>query len=257
MQRWIRGLVVIGLMLPGSLMAQTAGLEGRLHASRAELEALLAGYEDPSAVQGYSPEFRARARQELGLIRNRLVDGDFRVGDSITLSITGQTDLNNTFTVTQGPRGPVLELPHVGTVQLSGLLRSELQDALRAHVGRFIIDPEVYARTSIRLQVFGEVGVPGFHVVPSDALLTDVIMTAGGPTGNARQDDIEIKRGDDVIWDGNPLQEAIIEGRTIDQLSMRAGDRIDVPAKSNFNLRNLLYPLTAALSLTLMLTRIF
>jgi hypothetical protein len=41
---------------------------------------------------------------------------------------------------------------------------------------------------------------------------------------------VKIKRAKEVIWDGDRLREAMIEGRTLDQLSVRAGDAIDVPA---------------------------
>src|SRR5690606_34598637 len=103
---------------------------------------------------GYSSEFRQRARQETSLIRDRLVQGDFKVGDVVALTVTGQQDLTNNFTVSQGTDGPVLKLPYVGEVPLKGLLRSELEPALVEHIGRFIREPQVFAQTSIRLQIF-------------------------------------------------------------------------------------------------------
>jgi protein involved in polysaccharide export with SLBB domain len=73
------------------------------------------------------------------------------------------------------------------------------------------------------------VGAPGFYLLSSDELLTDALMRAGGPTGDAKVTSIRIERGDRKIWEGDPLQQAIAEGRTLDQLNLQAGDRIVVP----------------------------
>jgi hypothetical protein len=35
-----------------------------------------------------------------------------------------------------------------------------------------------------------------------------------------------------VIWEGDALQRALIEGRTVDQMNLRAGDEIDMPGDS-------------------------
>jgi hypothetical protein len=95
-------------------------------------------------------------------------------------------------------------------------------------LGFFLLRYWVMALTSIA--GVGAVGKPGFYMVPSDMLLTDVLMMAGGPASTASLDKVKIKRAKEVIWDGDRLREAMIEGRTLDQLSVRAGDAIDVPA---------------------------
>ena len=38
-------------------------------------------------------------------------------------------------------------------------------------------------------------------------------------------------RGQSVIWADDDLQRAIAEGRTFDQLSIRAGDHLEVPLR--------------------------
>lgn len=212
--------VLAALTVAAPAAAQTGtGLDaGRLHATRADLEAALAHYQQ----NGQAHEAR--------LIQGRLTNGDFRVGDQITLNVTGQEALNGDFAVTEGPQ---LELPEIGTISLAGLLRSELKDALTRHIAQYVRDPQVIVRTYVRLAVFGEIGESGYHIVPSDAQLTDVIMQAGGPSNNADQKDIEIKRGDETIWEGDELQTAMVEGRTVDQLNLRAGDEIEVPGSSN------------------------
>jgi protein involved in polysaccharide export with SLBB domain len=87
----------------------------------------------------------------------------------------------------------------------------------------------VRAQTLVRIQILGGVGKPGFYTVGSGLLVTDAVMLAGGPSGGSELDEIRIERGDEVIWDADQLRPAIIEGRTLDELSVRAGDGIYVP----------------------------
>jgi len=68
-------------------------------------------------------------------------------------------------------------------------------------------------------------------VLPSEALLSDALMTAGGPGGKSDLARLEIRRGSTTIWGGDRLQEALRGGATLDQLSLRAGDEITLPEK--------------------------
>jgi len=216
------------LLLAGQAHAQTPDdwNAGRLRMTRQGLQELLAMYEEAARSRGYSEELRARARYEADIVRVRLEEGDFQVGDRIVLQVEGQPQLTDTFTVASGT---VLPLPVIGDISLKGVLRSELESHLHREIGRFIKDPVLRAHSLICISVLGAVAQPGFYVVPSEALLTDVLMIAGGPAPQAKLTSIRVERGNSRIWDGEPLQQAIIEGRTLDQLSLRAGDRIIVP----------------------------
>ncbi len=174
----------------------------------------------------YSEMLRERTRREAELIQVRLTLGDFQVGDRILLSVDNQPALSDTFLVDQGP---VLTLATIGDVPLRGVLRSELKTHLTEYLGRFLRDPIVRARGLVRISIMGAVGRPGFYTFPGEAILTEVIMAAGGPAGNANIDAIRVERGDSRVWEGDRLQQAMIEGRTLDQLNVRAGDRIFIP----------------------------
>jgi len=200
--------------------------------SRAELQRLLAEYGKTADSRAYSPAFRARARAEAALIRNRLTDGDLQVGDRIQMSVEGLQALSDTFTVATGR---VLVLPMVGSIPLSGVLRSEIEPYLTQQIGRFVRNPVVHARSLLRVSVMGAVGRQGFFLVPSESLLSDVLMAAGGPTSNANLQKIRIDRDGRAIWPPEALQQAITEGRTLDQLSLRAGDLIVLPENSHFS----------------------
>jgi protein involved in polysaccharide export with SLBB domain len=201
-----------------------------LQLSRTELQELLETYEETAASSAYSGTLRNHARLEAGLLRQRLEEGDLRVGDRVMLLVEQHPELSDTFGVVAGRK---LVLPSLGEVPLEGVLRSELQPHLQQFISRFINSPVVHARSLVRVEIRGAVGRPGFYTLPSDMLLSDALMMAGGPSGAAQVDRVRIERGRDVIWSADRLREAVIEGRTIDQLSGRAGDVVVVPERSS------------------------
>jgi protein involved in polysaccharide export with SLBB domain len=213
------------------LFALPASGQGTDHArtgaqlSRAELQELLVRYEAAVNSPSSGP-LRDQARIEAALIRQRLDEGDMRVGDRVLLQVQGHPLFSDTFPVVAGR---VIEVPNIGGIPLEGVLRSELEDHLREHIGRFVRSPIIRARSLVRLEIMGAVGRPGFHAVPSDVLVSDAIMLAGGPAGSADMGRLRIHRGREVLWQGEPLRAAVLEGRTLDQLSVRAGDGIFVP----------------------------
>jgi polysaccharide export outer membrane protein len=224
--------VLMGLVvLPVRAKAQgaTDWEAGRLYATREGLQQMLSKFQEASDSKGYSDAVSNIAQDEAELIRARLTDGDFQVGDQVVLTVAGQPLLTATFPVSSGR---VILLPDIGEVSVAGLLRSELQEGLTTRLAKYIRNPEVYAKSQIRLGIFGEITNPGYHTIPAEMVITEVLMTAGGPTRTAKQKDMKIRRGDQVIWEGDALQRALIEGRTVDQMNLRAGDEIDMPGDS-------------------------
>lgn len=199
---------------------------GRVQMTRQALLDLMSRLEQSARSEGYSQALRARSRYEVALIRARLADGDFQVGDRILLTVEGEQQLSDTFGVE--PRC-VLNLPIIGEVPLGGVLRSELEPHLARHLGRYLNSPVVRARSLIRVSILGEVNRPGFYTAPTDIPLTDALMLGGGPTRDAKLTAVRVERGTERVWEGQALQHAIAEGRTLDQLNLRAGDRMFVP----------------------------
>jgi protein involved in polysaccharide export with SLBB domain len=195
------------------------------NASRESLQALLGRLESAAQSPAYSSALRSMATAEATKIGNRLATGDFLTGDRVMMIVDGEQMLSDTFAVTPGPE---LIVPNVGTIQLKGVLRAELEPYLTQQVARFIRNPKVRARTLVRITVDGGVERPGFFTVPTEMVLTDVLQLAGGLGRGAKLDDMAIEREAEVLWDGPALQEAITFGRTLDELGVRAGDRIVV-----------------------------
>lgn len=150
----------------------------------------------------------------------------FQAGDRILLRVEGDSALSDTFTVVAGP---ALRLPNIGEISLAGVRRADLEAHLMRELGRYINDPVLQARALIRLSVVGEVARPGFYAVPIELVLPDALMLAGGATQYGRVDRMQIMRGSASLWGGDRLQAAIARGATLDELGIRAGDRIQVP----------------------------
>lgn len=218
------------LLLAQPIKAQEARDWDPLQAyiTREALQDLLDRLQRSANSPAYSASLRERTRGQAELIRRRLDEGDFQVGDRILLVVEDQQVLSDTFTVTQGPR---LTLPTVGDVPLTGVLRSELNPRISEYLGRLLREPIVHAGALIRIAVLGGVVQPGYYTVAGEALLTDAVMIAGGPTADAKIDEIRVEREDNRIWEGEPLRAAMASGRTLDQLNLRVGDRIFIPQR--------------------------
>ena len=200
----------------------------RLQPTRPELEALLARAEAASREAALAPEARDRAHNVAELVRVRLRDGDFQPGDPVALEVEGETALTGTFTVSPAR---ALVLPQVGEIPLAGVLRAEVEGRVREHLARFLRDPVARVRPLVRLAVTGQVRTPGFFVLPAEALVSDAIMAAGGPLPTAKLAAARVERGPDRIWEGAAMRDAVQHGLTLDQMSLRAGDQIHLPAE--------------------------
>jgi len=224
-------LVSLILVAPSEGVAQQARDwdAGRVYVTRQDLLDMLQRLETVVNSDEYSGRIRAQSQQEAELVRNRLEFGDFSVGDRIWMLVEAESALTDTFTVRTGP---ILSLPLLGDVPLNGVLRSELVDHLTSYISRYIRNPVVTARSLIPLTVVGGVTTPGFYTVPTDGLFTDVLGLAGGPTATAKINEITIERDGEILYDKEFVAQAIVEGRTIDRLSLEAGDQIIVPAST-------------------------
>ena len=221
--------VVAVLASASSVAAQSVPLDWepeRLQVEREELQDLLERWEAVASSPGYSSGQRDEAERQAALVRERLTQGDFRVGDRIALQVQGE--LSDTLVVNPGPS---VVLENMGTISLAGVLRSELEDHLTRELAVYIRDPVVQANATVRIQMEGAVGTPGFYTFESDLLLSETIMSAGGPTTNANLEKIEIRRGQDLLMRDEEVSLSLQNGRSLDQLNMRGGDRIIVPTE--------------------------
>ena len=198
--------------------------------SRQQLEGVVARYEAAAQSTAYSEALRARVRADADSARARLVGGDLRVGDRLRISVEGQPQLADTAAVVTA--GPALVMPGIGTVALGGVLRSEVEAQLSQSVDRVYRGAVARVRLLTRVAVVGGVARPGFHALPSDALVDDAITAAGGLAGDSRLQDVYVERGRERLWDSDSLQVAMRARRTLGDLGIQDGDRIVIPPPS-------------------------
>jgi polysaccharide export outer membrane protein len=155
---------------------------------------------------------------------------DFHVGDRIALTIEGPQIFSDTVVVRDGL---ILRLPNIGDIPMTGVKRSNVESYLTQQIGKFIRNPVVHATPLVRIAILGQVGRPGFYTMPSDVLLSDVVMRAGGPTGNADLNRTVVKRGGQEVISKEQVASALTSGMTLDQLHVAPGDEMVVGEKPN------------------------
>lgn len=190
-------------------------------------------------------EAKAADRQgrtsEAWLLRSRLEKGDFQEGDRVVAALLADNKAD-TMVVRAGK---VLQFAGMADLSLAGVLRSELNETLRQHLARYLVNPMVRTTQLFPLTVLGNIGVPGFYYVSPDIVLRDVIMKAGGPK-LADLDRMFIRRAGETIWSPADIRVALADGLSLDRLHLRAGDELVVPEKKGkrFTLQNSLMVLS-------------
>jgi protein involved in polysaccharide export with SLBB domain len=164
-------------------------------------------------------------RRDLIALRDRLANGDFQVGDQLIVTVSRDQVIVDTATVRDGQMVAFSALPDVS---LAGLLRSEVQPKLQAHVDRYRKEFSVRVNLLTRLQVAGEVARPGFYSISPDRPVSEIVMLAGGPTPLSKLDDVSIRRDRRLIVKASQWREAIRNGTTIAQLGLQPGDEIEI-----------------------------
>lgn len=195
--------------------------------TRADLEELLLVYEDAIASPAYSNSVKDDLRLEADRIRFRLTDGDFRLGDRITLTVQGEPNLPDTVSVQSGPK---ISFALFGDVDLEGALRSEVEGRITEALRAYLRNPIVEAQALMRVSIQGSVTAPGFYTMPASTLVGEALMVAGGTGATSDLSKIRLERGSLLVMEGDDLNEAIRAGYSLDQLNMQAGDQITVPA---------------------------
>lgn len=221
------------LLLAPILAAQDVAVDARRPlVTRADLQSALEQADQIAGSEAYSFAFKEEKRAEAAVIRERLLEGDFFVGDQLSIQLIGDSGFSRTETV---EFGRVLSLRGLPDIPMRGVLRSEAQDYLASQIARYLKDPDVKVRPLIRLTMLGAIGKPGFYQLDADLLLSDALMQTGGIGNNTDFNTSKVRRGGIDIIDGETIAKAITEGRTLDQLNLRAGDEVEIGTKSKTN----------------------
>lgn len=220
-----------------ALCAATASLAAPASLAFAQATSNVATSTTPAERQSDSrAQLEAQARaaegagrtQEAWILRTRLQRGDFQEGDRILITFLGISSARDTFVVRAGK---VLQFPGMDDLSLETVLRSELTARLSTHLAKYLRDPSVRATPLVRIGVLGRVARPNYYYTAADIVLPDIFTLAGGLAPDADLNRTVIRRGTQVIWAEADTRRALSDGLSLDRLSLRANDEIEVLEK--------------------------
>ena len=206
-------------------------------ATRAALSAQASQLESQLATQRLKSSKQAEVRAELEGIKRRLAEGDFHVGDRFVYTLVQDSVRSDTASVREGLVASIGSLPDF---VVKGVLRSELTETLTAHVTRYIKRASVRTNVLTRVAILGAVRSPGYYYASPDRPISELVMTAGGPSTEANLGQLEIRRGKAVVLSAGESKKAIKDGRTIEQADVQSGDEVRIPEKRKLNWQSII-----------------
>jgi hypothetical protein len=218
-------------VFPAVVAAQSAPMAGAQRATRTELAARLQQLDGLIASTGKADQ-RSKLQAEQGAIRARLENGDFKVGDRFVMTVRFDSVRVDTASVRDSLVVSVLNLPDL---RLQGVLRSELDEKLNQHVARYIRNASVRSNVLTRIAILGAVRAPGFYYASPDRPVSDILMLAGGPAGDANLGQFELRRGTATLIEKKRSKALLESGRTLEQLDVQSGDEFRIPVKRKVN----------------------
>jgi protein involved in polysaccharide export with SLBB domain len=140
-------------------------------------------------------------------------------GDVIRVQIWREDDLSGEFQVDdQG----IVVLPLIGRREVRGISPDKLRDDLTAEYGKYLVNTAVNVTLLRRVNVLGEVRIPGQYTVDATNSVADVIARAQGVTQEGNGDDIVLIRG------GQRLRAGLAGTQSLQEAGIRSGDQIVV-----------------------------
>jgi protein involved in polysaccharide export with SLBB domain len=133
-------------------------------------------------------------------------------GDELLIRAWGQIDLDVHSRV---DRNGAIYVPKVGNLNVAGLRYDQVQQFLKAHIGRiyqnFDLNVSMGELRSIDIFVVGQARRPGRYTVSSLSTLANAVFASGGPSPSGSMRHIELKRGKNVVTDFD-LYDLLLKG---------------------------------------------
>jgi protein involved in polysaccharide export with SLBB domain len=149
-------------------------------------------------------------------------------GDELLIRAWGQIDVNYRATV---DRTGTIYLPKVGAISVAGVRYDQINDVVRAAVGRvfknFDLSVTMGRLRSIQVFVVGQVRRPGSYTVSSLSTLVNALFASGGPSKRGSMRHIELKRQGKTITTFD-LYDLVARGDKSHDVQLLPGDVIYV-----------------------------
>lgn len=199
--------------------------------------------------------FGSKALQQtvdLGAASNAPVSADYEIGagDQILVRVWGAIDVNHSAMV---DRDGQLTIPTVGTFPVAGVRARNLDQFLRAEIGKyyknFNLSASLGKLSGVNIFVAGQALAPGMHTVGSTSTLASVVFSVAQPGVNGSFRNVQLKRGGETVATFD-LYDLLRKGELNNDRKLRAGDvvfvgqvgprvalNIDSPAAAIFELK--------------------
>lgn len=245
--------LAILLVLPQLASAQQA-TTGSPYATRADLEAQIQELTQQLAREEELKKDDVKTlRYELSIAEDRLVNGDFQPSDALQLDVTGMPEFTGSFSL---DRQKNLVLPTIDPISMQGVLYSEAESAIQDGLAVYIRNPIVRVIVTKRIAIIGGIASPGFYDVPPETTVSQAIMLAGGPAGNAKLNQAEFRRMGDAYTD--PYGQLAFTNVSLVELGVMSGDELFVPPSgAGLTTAKILGAIATAAGLVFLFTRIF
>jgi protein involved in polysaccharide export with SLBB domain len=150
-------------------------------------------------------------------------------GDELLIQAWGQVTLDSRFTV---DRTGGIYIPQVGIVHVAGLTFAQMQDYLKAQIGRvfrnFDLNVNMGQLRSIQVFVVGQARRPGSFTISSLSTLVTALFVTGGPTPQGSMRHIQLKRAGKIVVDFD-LYDLLQFGDKAKDEQLLPGDVIYIP----------------------------
>ena len=168
------------------------------------------------AVDGYAP------------VDNVPVSADYTVGpgDEIILRAWGSIDVDYRSIV---DRNGLLNLPKIGSFNVSGVKAADLEKSLRAQIGRLYTNFELSVSLGqlrgVKVFVVGPAQRPGVFTLASQSTLLSAVVMAGGPAPSGSMRKVLLRRDGKVISELD-IYDFLVQGDKSKDVQLAAGDVI-------------------------------
>lgn len=164
-------------------------------------------------------------------VENIPVTPDYLIGpgDEIVIRGWGQIDINVRAVVN---RNGEINLPKVGTINVTGIRYQELQAYLKKAIGRvfrnFNLDVTLGKLRSVQVFVVGQARQPGVYTVSSLSTLVNTLFASGGPSTKGSLRHIQVKRNGKIVTELD-MYDLLLKGDKTKDVSLLPGDVIYIP----------------------------
>jgi len=177
-------------------------------------------------LPAFGARFFDRSTERPTTMDNVPVSGDYAVGpgDEVVLRAWGSIDVDYRSTV---DRNGMLNLPKVGSFNVTGVKASELEKHLRAQIGRlytnFNLSVSLGQLRAVKVFVVGSAQRPGVYTLPSQSTMLSAMVAAGGPAANGSMRQVMLRRDGKTVSELD-LYDFMLQGDKSQDLQLVAGD---------------------------------